>query len=382
MKDASRRYQGDRVEDGPFIFVSYAHEDTRFVTTVIEGIISGGYRVWYDKNIDVSTIWSDEIANAILGCRVFVVFVTKASMASSFVRSEVEFALDKKIKVIPIYLEGMDVMPPGLSLMLHSTQGIEGNDPGVIVFRVCKWLTQNQGGKNEKRQTFLGRAFKKSGNTHDDGKNDDGEDGNFWSGGVHGNSAEYRQYLQIKNSLEDKSTRTARQSAYRSGIPTISFSVLKWPLRLIYIISATEIAWALLTSGFRLSFVTETLLYWGLPLIVFKWYFSWRYSGLESLFAFLPKPRIFQFLIYCALLLGWPLMNLNLEHFKVWGFLLSRFSAWFPSWFPFNYEAVRALDLPRIPEGLQSAGLYATVGGGAILITDMIAAFLRRLWNH
>ncbi|MDR3231111.1 MAG: toll/interleukin-1 receptor domain-containing protein [Synergistaceae bacterium] len=371
------------VGDGPFLFVSYAHEDVRFVTTVIDGIVSGGYKVWYDKNIDVSTIWSDEIANAILACRVFVVFVTRASMASSFVRSEVEFALDKKVTVIPVYLEGMDVMPPGLSLMLHSTQGIEGNDPGVIVFRICKWLMQNQGGKDAPRRTLLSRAAKKTGGARNDREEDEGE-GNFWGSGLHGNTEEYSQYLKIKNGLDGDSAGGSRKSSYRSGIPTLSFPLLKWAMRLVLLVGATEILRASLVSlhsGFQTSFFTETLLYWGLPLIVFKWYFSWRYSGQESLFAFLPKPRLFQFLLYWCVLLGWLLMNLNLDSFKAWGVLAGWVLAWFPSWFPswvsFDYRVIEALTLPLAPEWLQTGGLYAAVGGGALLIIDMIGAFLR-----
>ena len=62
-----------------------------------------------------------------------------------------EFALGKKVKVIPVYLEGMDVLPPGLSLILHSTQGLEGNNPQIITFKICKWLAQNweESGKSQ-----------------------------------------------------------------------------------------------------------------------------------------------------------------------------------------------------------------------------------------
>ena len=70
------------IEDGPFIFISYAHEDADIVATVIEGIASGGYNIWYDQGIGVSTIWSDEIAKAITACKVFVVFATRAAMES------------------------------------------------------------------------------------------------------------------------------------------------------------------------------------------------------------------------------------------------------------------------------------------------------------
>jgi len=131
------------VKDRPFIFISYSHSDAHCVFPVLEGIAAAGYNIWYDHGIEIHSTWSDELANAIIASEVVVVFISKNSMASQYVRSEVEFALSKNVKVLPIYLEGTGVLPPGLSLVLHTTQGIVSNDADVIASKLYRWLTHN-----------------------------------------------------------------------------------------------------------------------------------------------------------------------------------------------------------------------------------------------
>jgi hypothetical protein len=80
--------------------------------------------MWFDRDIDISSTWTDEIAIAIINCDVFLVFLSKNSVDSAYVRSEIEYALNKKKKIIPVYLDGMSSLPPGLELGLNSTQGV------------------------------------------------------------------------------------------------------------------------------------------------------------------------------------------------------------------------------------------------------------------
>jgi hypothetical protein len=128
-----------------FIFVSYAHQDKRTVFPIIERVHAGGYAIWYDKGITISSTWTDEIAIAIGKCKAFLLFVSKHSMESTYVRAEVEFALNQKIRVIPVYLDGMDVLPPGLALGLNTTQGVtEIDSPQIIAQQICKALEYNK----------------------------------------------------------------------------------------------------------------------------------------------------------------------------------------------------------------------------------------------
>ena len=134
-----------RLDSEAFVFISYAHEDAAVVFPIIENVSANGYHIWYDKGINISSTWTDEIAIAILGCKAFVVFITAGAMSSPYVRSEVEFALNKQIKIIPVYLEGQEVLPPGLALGLSATQGVTNvSDPARIAADICAALAFNQ----------------------------------------------------------------------------------------------------------------------------------------------------------------------------------------------------------------------------------------------
>ena len=157
-------------DESSFIFVSYAHKDAQFVFPVVDGVSANGYKIWYDGGIKISASWTEEIAIAIKNCTVFLAFISKNSMASDFVRREIEFVLTlpKKI-VIPVYFESMDVLPSGLALMLSTTQGIMNEkNPAEVVSQILKVLENNgiaqegefDGGWREKLTSRL-RKYKK-----------------------------------------------------------------------------------------------------------------------------------------------------------------------------------------------------------------------------
>ncbi|MDR1874899.1 MAG: toll/interleukin-1 receptor domain-containing protein [Synergistaceae bacterium] len=353
-----------KIEDGPFIFVSYAHNDEFFVTPVIEAIVSNGYKVWYDKEINVSSIWSDEIANAITACNLFIVFITKASMASQYVRSEVEFALDKKVRLIPVYLEGMDVLPPGLALILHSTQGIEGNNPQLIAFQICKWLARNWGdGKKGGAASSFVQNLRE--------KNNGGK--GFW------NSGRQKKPEEPVYSTTNLRERVIHQTPVKpgSGVPTASFFLLKWLLRLVLFAGITELVQLYQLSGLQGSFIITAPL-WGLSAMVLYWYFDRRFSGPYALFNLLPASRVFQTLIYWGFLLGLLLMILNLNNFKIWALWASQLLVKFRLPYALDPRAIQALDLPLVPDWLKSAAFYAMAASGGVLVLDMVGSFLRR----
>jgi hypothetical protein len=363
-----------KIDEGPFVFVSYAHDDTSIVSMVIEGIIASGYKVWYDKNIDVSSLWSDEIANAILASKVFIVFVTKASMASQYVRSEVEFALSKKVKVIPIYLEGMDVLPPGLSLILHSTQGLEGNNPQIITFKICKWLAENweeRGNSQASLVPFAPGADSK-------GK----EKGSLWNllrrEDSEGRPVKKEKTTKAVQVYTERPERPPRALGHASGVPTASSFFLKWLLRIVLLTNITELAYAYQTSGLHIFVVPETFLHWIAPSLVLYWYFARRFSGPYSLFSLLRGFHALQSLLYWTLLLGWLLMAVNLDHFKIWVVWFAQVVSWLRIRYIVDYRAILAWKLPMVPEEAQSIGLLAVLASSGLLLVDMVVETFRK----
>jgi hypothetical protein len=140
-------------DDDSFVFVSYDHKDAGVVFPIIERVGAGGYAIWYDRGITVSSTWSDEIAIAIMKCKAFLLFASKNSVNSTYVRAEIEYALNNKLKVIPIYLDGIDVLPPGLALGLNATQGITDIDtPQFVANQICNALIYNKVRRHDGRK--------------------------------------------------------------------------------------------------------------------------------------------------------------------------------------------------------------------------------------
>jgi hypothetical protein len=114
-----KAYGGNR----PFIFISYAHKDAQRVFDEIKNFHEAGYPVWYDQGLTPGQEWDEEIALALMNCRLLVVFISKNSMASKNVQDEIKMALNRDINVVPIYLEETE-LPPALELRLSTKHAI------------------------------------------------------------------------------------------------------------------------------------------------------------------------------------------------------------------------------------------------------------------
>jgi molecular chaperone DnaK (HSP70) len=107
----------------PYLFVSYAHSDSKVVYPEIARLNGLGYRIWYDEGICPSHDWPESIATALERCDFFVVFVSTRAVASKNVRDEIHFALHEGKPFLAIYLEDT-LMPPGLKMRMGSIQAI------------------------------------------------------------------------------------------------------------------------------------------------------------------------------------------------------------------------------------------------------------------
>ena len=112
-------YSGDM----PFIFVSYAHKDSERVFAEITRLHESGYKIWYDEGIEASSEWPEEIANAVIGCAVFLVFISPNSTASVNCRNEINLALNENKPFLAIHLDESE-LPPGLRLRMGDLQAI------------------------------------------------------------------------------------------------------------------------------------------------------------------------------------------------------------------------------------------------------------------
>ena len=67
----------------PEVFISYAAKDRNRVLGLVKRLRNVGVTVWIDQaGIDVSTMWSQEIVNAIRDCKVMILSISPHSTES------------------------------------------------------------------------------------------------------------------------------------------------------------------------------------------------------------------------------------------------------------------------------------------------------------
>lgn len=133
-------YEGDE----PYIFASYAHADAHMVFPELKRLNDLGLNIWYDQGIAPGNEWTEEIGEALDGCSLFIVFISRTSAESINVRNEINYALHEKKHFLAIYLEETE-LPPGLKLGMGSLQAIlkYSMDESEYHFRCEKAFRQN-----------------------------------------------------------------------------------------------------------------------------------------------------------------------------------------------------------------------------------------------
>mgnify|MGYP002619552720 FL=1 len=109
--------------EDPYIFISYAHDDSERVLSIISHIANQEYRIWFDQRIEVGTKWAEVIAQRLNQSACFMAFIPDNYLRSDNCMDEIEHAKNKKIPILIIYLEDLQI--PDWFLMRHGrTQSI------------------------------------------------------------------------------------------------------------------------------------------------------------------------------------------------------------------------------------------------------------------
>ena len=101
------------------VFISYSHKD-REICDKIDSIIERqpGFQVWYDKGLLPGEVYRKRIAEAIRDSAYFIILLSKTSVASDWVLDEVEYAKKLCKRILPIWLEDVDI-PDDLDMILQ-----------------------------------------------------------------------------------------------------------------------------------------------------------------------------------------------------------------------------------------------------------------------
>ena len=109
----------------PYIFISYSHRDYERVQPILRGLVSKGYRLWYDEGIDPGTEWPESIANHLGGSAVCLAFLSPHSASSRNCRREINFTLARNIELLTVFLEPTEISS-GLEMQISTYQSIMG----------------------------------------------------------------------------------------------------------------------------------------------------------------------------------------------------------------------------------------------------------------
>lgn len=91
------------------VFISYSRKDSAIVQEFAKHITAAGFSVWMDiDGIESGDEFKRKIASAIRGSKVFLYFSSVSSNESEWTVKEVNYAIKKKIHIIPIKLDKAD----------------------------------------------------------------------------------------------------------------------------------------------------------------------------------------------------------------------------------------------------------------------------------
>ncbi len=110
----------------PYVFISYAHVDSAKVMPVIEAMKNAGINIWYDGGIAAGSEWPEYIADKVVNCTKFVLFVSNAYMNSQNCKREINFAISRKKEILSVYLEEVN-LSPGMEMQLGTYQAFFRN---------------------------------------------------------------------------------------------------------------------------------------------------------------------------------------------------------------------------------------------------------------
>lgn len=107
------------------VFVSYSSHDKRIADQLCRTLEHAGISVWIAPRNIKGGIWAEQIVQAINACRIMLVIVSTASLASKEVAREVGHAASTSAKILPFFAEEIG-LSGSLTYYLASVQWFDG----------------------------------------------------------------------------------------------------------------------------------------------------------------------------------------------------------------------------------------------------------------
>jgi len=108
----------------PYAYVCHASADAYRVYEIIRELHLAGFRIWYfEDGMKADLSWPQQNADAIDGCRVFIIFTSAVSVSRPDTMDELTMAHNANKPLLQIQLEHL-TMPRGMALFLERPQAI------------------------------------------------------------------------------------------------------------------------------------------------------------------------------------------------------------------------------------------------------------------
>jgi len=108
------------------VFVAYSRLDAEFCGDLVLELRSQGLDVFYDQFIHAGDKWRAVIGSNIRNCPVFVIILSKDSLASREVENELNMAASHGRNLIPVRID-QTLLPDGFNLVLSGINIIDGS---------------------------------------------------------------------------------------------------------------------------------------------------------------------------------------------------------------------------------------------------------------
>jgi hypothetical protein len=91
------------------IFLSYSRADLDYIATLVDALRAKGADIWFDKNIRTGEQWDNTLEEQIKAADVFLIVMSKTSVASNNVKDEMSYAKSLGKIILPILIEPCEV---------------------------------------------------------------------------------------------------------------------------------------------------------------------------------------------------------------------------------------------------------------------------------
>lgn len=91
------------------IFLSYSRADLTYIATLVDALRAKGADIWFDKNIRTGEQWDNTLEEQIKAADVFLIVMSKTSVASNNVKDEMSYAKSLGKIISPILIEQCEV---------------------------------------------------------------------------------------------------------------------------------------------------------------------------------------------------------------------------------------------------------------------------------